>query len=360
MEAKGFKNAPNINYWAVGMEFRWLDATYRVCHVSGDRQRAVGILIDKDKTNDTPYPWRRSFGQFEDRQSATLDLGSIWEGREYRVKGSGTRDCVVRIVGERKIGFAALDGPWNHIWTREAFLDRYEPVPLYSAAQVQSESRKFKKGDTIVLHGKVKAEQDMGYHEFDFGPEGKEFRVAGILPEQRLELAADGYGEYNNYGNGRLFVTFEDARKASTAPVQLEKEKWRPEIGKECEWFDFDKQVPSIKVVPVCHDEKEGLWVCRKTGTAIYEGILGSCLRPLPSTVEPPVRHNDMIRVDWPNGQFLLGISVCVDRDIFTLAAGRDTIGNLIAPITARIKFSDVKITHLQPVPNNIIPKEQP
>jgi hypothetical protein len=67
----------------------------------------------------------------------------------------------------------------------------------------------FKKGDKVWLKGIVpNIGQDHGVHEFDFGS-GKEFEVAGLLPDRSLELMAEGFGAPGAYGNGRLFVTYE-------------------------------------------------------------------------------------------------------------------------------------------------------
>lgn len=138
MEKQGFKNAPQITHWAVGMEFRWMNASYRVIHTIENGQTALAVLLSCDSTDDHPYPGCQMFGRYEDRGTSILDLSVPWVGRQYRFKGIPYSDVVVLCVTGDQIGFGTIDDEpgdgFTHVWVCWAFLARYAPVPLESEA----------------------------------------------------------------------------------------------------------------------------------------------------------------------------------------------------------------------------------
>jgi hypothetical protein len=98
-----------------------------------------------------------------------------------------------------------------------------------------------------------------------------------------------------------------------------DKPAWKPEINKECEWYDPQGEFAPIFVTPLFHDAEKDVWVCRKRGTARYEGLKLSVLRPLPP--EPPVQVGDIVKAVFPAGDWRVGEVGLVDpeRRVFTM-----------------------------------------
>jgi hypothetical protein len=86
-----------------------------------------------------------------------------------------------------------------------------EEMTLDAGEQENNESviepPRWRVGDTIILRGTIFAGQDFQWSTFDFG-EGVPFAVVGLLSET-AKLEAPGYGQIGNYGNGRLFVQYD-------------------------------------------------------------------------------------------------------------------------------------------------------
>ncbi len=138
MANKGFKNAPQIDYWADGMEFTWADWKWRVVHVSPDGAAAcVRVSREPESDESSCLVWGiQRFNQYEDRTDTTLDLSSIWVGREYRNE-IGQHSRVV-CVSDTHIGILFL-GHTQQLWTRGNFVaSSWKPLPLEPPATLES------------------------------------------------------------------------------------------------------------------------------------------------------------------------------------------------------------------------------
>ena len=141
----GFKNAPGIKYWAVGMEFQWLTARYRVINVLEDGQCAMTLLLSSDANDDRPYSKWQSFGRYEDRGSSILDLKSVWEGRKYKRYEDGI--CTVVWSNSQYIVYKICGAVYCEF--KDSFLNLCSPIPISSPMDLKA-------GDIVEVEWKKK------------------------------------------------------------------------------------------------------------------------------------------------------------------------------------------------------------
>jgi hypothetical protein len=117
----GFRNAPSIDKYAVGMRFHWEGfngkwwTVYHVGHNNG------AYCVSDEGIAEV-------FGEsiFE---KAALDLESVWIGREYTDKLRNDVAAVILSIGPDCVGYDTGDHE-DHCHLRKCFLDHYVPIPL--------------------------------------------------------------------------------------------------------------------------------------------------------------------------------------------------------------------------------------
>jgi len=131
-ECRGFSNAP-ITEYAVGMRIKHLapadSGPWRVVALMGNG--GCLAILGKD-----------DYGQLneDDMALGTLDLDSIWVGREYFLR-TPDRSVRVRVVTDDLIGYMSLGGPANGVmsWAEPAtFVREYTPVPIRTSVAVMA------------------------------------------------------------------------------------------------------------------------------------------------------------------------------------------------------------------------------
>jgi hypothetical protein len=148
MEKKGFLNAPSITEFRRGMRMQHCERHdyYVVEWVSEDgwawcrNDDGHGALVSY------PFPSRFS-----------LDLDSIWEGREYEhVRNTGdlatvlmTSPDYIAFYGNPK-GRPRNDG-WTDCYNRDSFLRNWAPVPLPGPVPEPTPEQPVKVGDVIKV-----------------------------------------------------------------------------------------------------------------------------------------------------------------------------------------------------------------
>lgn len=116
----GFKNAPGITEFERGMVFTVGGRKSRVEWVDVDGQAHCSSVPDIDGVGHVKMLWALPI--------LDLDLGSIWEGREYRYKGDTNTPVTVLAISDTHIGYKA--GEWKCCRCIKSFRTDYEPIPL--------------------------------------------------------------------------------------------------------------------------------------------------------------------------------------------------------------------------------------
>jgi hypothetical protein len=113
---QGFRNAPSITEFAVGMDFVFNGDKYHVVHV--DYNGCYCIRFGDGVTGLSTHCV----------SGCTLDLNSIWIGRKYQRKTLADNVATVLMVNDEYVAFT--NGVVKCCWERHGFLSAWEPQPL--------------------------------------------------------------------------------------------------------------------------------------------------------------------------------------------------------------------------------------
>jgi hypothetical protein len=241
-QKQGFKNCPSVTAWAVGMEFQWRAAKYRVLHTIEGGQTAAAVLLSSDKPDDVPYPRVQLFGRYEDRGPSNLDLDSVWVDREYMGDETvGDNRTKVRAVNDDVVAYSERGE--LYCTSRSEFREHWKPLPLTAPAETSV--------DICSTCRRTRCVTRMS---------GRDYCGQSYLP---------------------------------ISPAPAEKPTWTPKLGWPCLYIFGCAPEARKKVVPMAYDEEECVWVCSRFGESGYIGIPVGQLSPLPP--EPPVKEGDII-----------------------------------------------------------------
>lgn len=117
----GFKNAPSVTTWAVGMRVGYDGTLYRVIDIQSD---GAATLVP-DRSFYAPHHIK-ALGQCHIARCG-LNVDSIWVGRTYTANADPKQPAQVLAVCGDQIGFVSNG---SHCWPRHKFLANYTPDPL--------------------------------------------------------------------------------------------------------------------------------------------------------------------------------------------------------------------------------------
>lgn len=116
----GFKNAPAVSAFKMGMEVNYVGTRLTVAWVDAAGQAHCAAMSGCECVLS---PRENGMGQ------ATLDLSSIWLGRKYKGRFSGLIHTVVAL-GPYYVGTTSHNETHKHMYTREAFRKLFDPLSL--------------------------------------------------------------------------------------------------------------------------------------------------------------------------------------------------------------------------------------
>lgn len=239
-EKQGFKNAPEITHYAVGMRVKYRSRQwFTVVHVflTGTAE----IIEDDDTTGKLLH--RRFLPNY------TLDLDSIWVGRRYRRKSRLRQTVTVLMVDDKYVSFT--DGVCKYCWCREAFGNELEPLPLSKPDEPE-----------VACVGVAK-------------------EACGPVPGRECCCGCEKNGKptceeryFEKAMNGKPFCW--------QATHSVEKDAWKPTAGDKCLWGDVDLEEYTILAI-----HEDCAWLRRPSG--FPQSALVSNLRQIP--YEPSVKE---------------------------------------------------------------------
>lgn len=311
----GFKNVPSVTAFAVGMEF-WDRAgrKCRVLHVTS-YGGAYGIRLADESV------WGEPASEIS---HCTLDLDSIWVGREYRNKAGGPF-AFVRMVSDSGVAWTTGMGKMKLCAFREEFLDRYEPFsfgdecacvvgewstkgaqePLVDTRLTADDYLRGHRASGIKVGDRVKvlrrAGDGEGGWEGSWTPKtddfiGKEFTVS-------LNLDKGGFALK---GTNFAVVPYFILQKIITSPV-----KWEPRLREICTY-----RHPTTNEIFRAYPRgitKEWVWLCTPD---VGGGEMGSGIVVRPTSLGPllPAQAGDEVKVSVGQFQHYYGVMVEVSN----------------------------------------------
>jgi len=129
---QGFKNCPSVTEFAVGMRAhmeskggKW----FRVVFVD-ESGCALTRYEEEDISDCVSCPLHP-----KDIEYLTLDLASMWVGREY--ENAAGKTAKVLLSDEKYVAFSFNRTVLRRVWSRASFLSTWTPLPLTSPAEPQ-------------------------------------------------------------------------------------------------------------------------------------------------------------------------------------------------------------------------------
>jgi hypothetical protein len=287
-EKQGFKNAPEITHYAVGMRVKYRSRQwFTVVHVflTGTAE----IIRDDDTAENLLH--RRCLPNY------TLDLDSIWVGRRYRSKYDET--ATVLMVDSKYVAFDKVTDRW--CWPIDDFKMVFKPLPLSKPDEPE-----------VACVGVAK-------------------EACGPVPGRECCCGCEKNGKptceeryFEKAMNGKPFCW--------QATHSVEKDAWKPTAGDKCLWGDVDLEEYTILAI-----HEDCAWLRRPSG--FPQSALVSNLRPIPA--KPTFIVGDILHVVTKRGYERYGRVSFVDLCTCTFKLSP---GSPLDPIFDWRKVSIVKL----------------